>query len=172
MSSWDIFLFIEKKTDLPGDVASLLYCYFNDRPPRRRFSIFVFILSQITYARDTNPTQFITTYSFHSCQITFLLLKHCILHFFKILCNRKRHLPFVIQRWINKLNSFCTDNEIKQVQLIHVTSGQKKIQVCESYKSSLFLGSQILSIHHILQINYFKSTQCDFLDFFFLFSFS
>ncbi len=55
--------------------------------------------------------------------------------------------------------------------LIQVTSGgqrsllKKKLQVCESQQSCLFVGDQILIFHHNLQINYLKILQCDFLDF-------
>ncbi len=58
--------------------------------------------------------------------------------------------------------------------LIQVTSGgqrsllKKKLQVCESQKSCLFVGDQILIFHHNLQINSVKILQCDFLDFFLL----
>ncbi len=51
--------------------------------------------------------------------------------------------------------------------LIQVTSGgqrsllKKKLQVCESQQSCLFVGDQILIFHHNLQL-----WQCDFLDFF------
>ncbi len=71
-----------------------------------------------------------------------------------------------------------TDNEFKQMPLIQVTSGgqrsllKKKLQVCESQQSCLFVGDQILIFHHNLQINSFKILQCDFLDFFFLFCLS
>ncbi len=71
-----------------------------------------------------------------------------------------------------------TDNEFKQMPLIQVTSGgqrsllKKKLQVCESQQSCLFVGDQILIFHHHLQINYLKILQCDFLDFFFLFCLS
>ncbi len=56
--------------------------------------------------------------------------------------------------------------------LIQVTSGgqrsllKKKLQVCESQQSCLFVGDQILIFHHNLQINSLKILQCDFLDFF------
>ncbi len=56
--------------------------------------------------------------------------------------------------------------------LIQVTSGgqrsllKKKLQVCESQQSCLFVGDQILIFHHNLQINYLKILQCDFQDFF------
>ena len=53
--------------------------------------------------------------------------------------------------------------------LIQVTSGgQRSIlkKVCESQKSCLFVGDQILIFHHNLQINSLKILQCDFLDFF------
>ncbi len=69
---------------------------------------------------------------------------------------------------------FYTDNEFKQMPLIQVTSGgqrsllKKKLQVCESQQSCLFVGDQILIFHHNLQINSLKILQCDFLDFFFL----
>ncbi len=59
--------------------------------------------------------------------------------------------------------------------LIQVTSGgqrsllKKKLQVCESQQSCLFVGDQILIFHHNLQIKSLKILQCDFLDFFFLF---
>ncbi len=58
--------------------------------------------------------------------------------------------------------------------LIQVTSGgqrsllKKKLQVCESQQSCLFVGDQILIFHHNLQINSLKILQCDFLFFFFL----
>ncbi len=61
--------------------------------------------------------------------------------------------------------------------LIQVTSGgqrsllKKKLQVCESQQSCLFVGDQILIFHHNLQINYLKILQCDFLDFFSYFVF-
>uniref|UniRef100_A0A4W5QIS7 NACHT domain-containing protein n=1 Tax=Hucho hucho TaxID=62062 RepID=A0A4W5QIS7_9TELE len=64
------------------------------------------------------------------------------------------------------------DNKFKQVPLIQVTSGgqrsllKKKLQVCESQKSCLFVCDQILIFHHNLQINSLKILQCDFLDFF------
>ncbi len=54
---------------------------------------------------------------------------------------------------------------------IQVTSGgqrsllKKKIQVCESQQSCLFVGDQILIVHHNLQIKSLKILQCDFLDF-------
>ncbi len=57
-------------------------------------------------------------------------------------------------------------------RLIQVTSGgqrshlKKKLQVCESQQSCLFVGDQILIFHHHLQINSLKILQCDFLDFF------
>ncbi len=56
--------------------------------------------------------------------------------------------------------------------LIQVTSGgqrsllKKKLQVCESQQSCLFVGDQILIFHHNLQINSLKILQCDFLDVF------
>ncbi len=56
--------------------------------------------------------------------------------------------------------------------LIQVTSGgqrsllKKKLQVCESQQSCLFVGDHILIFHHNLQINSVKILQCDFLDFF------
>ncbi len=56
--------------------------------------------------------------------------------------------------------------------LIQVTSGgqrsllKKKLQVCESQQSCLFVGDQIL----IFQINSLKILQCDFLDFFLILS--
>ncbi len=56
--------------------------------------------------------------------------------------------------------------------LIQVTSGgqrsllKKKLQVCESQQSCLFVVDQILIFHHNLQINSLKILQCDFLDFF------
>ncbi len=59
--------------------------------------------------------------------------------------------------------------------LIQVTSGgqrrilKKKLQVCESQQSCLFVGDQILIFHHNFQINSLKILQCDFLDSFFLF---
>ncbi len=68
---------------------------------------------------------------------------------------------------------FYTDNEFKQMPLIQVTSGgqrsllKKKLQVCESQQSCLFVGDQILIFHHNLQINSLKILQCDFLDFFY-----
>ncbi len=58
------------------------------------------------------------------------------------------------------------------MSLIQVTSGgqrsllKKKLQVCESQQSCLFVGDQILIFHHNLQINSLKILQCDFLDFF------
>ncbi len=51
---------------------------------------------------------------------------------------------------------FYTDNEFKQMPLIQVTSGgqrsllNKKLQVCESQQSCLFVGDQILMFHHNL----------------------
>uniref|UniRef100_A0A8C7ME78 HAT C-terminal dimerisation domain-containing protein n=1 Tax=Oncorhynchus kisutch TaxID=8019 RepID=A0A8C7ME78_ONCKI len=45
-------------------------------------------------------------------------------------------------------------------------TGCKLLQVCESQKSCLFVGDQILIFHHNLQINSLKILQCDFLDFF------
>ncbi len=72
----------------------------------------------------------------------------------------------------NILSVFYTDNEFKQMPLIQVTSGgqrsllKKKLQVCESQQSCLFVGDQILIFHHNLQINSLKILQCDFLDFF------
>ncbi len=54
--------------------------------------------------------------------------------------------------------------------LIQVTSGgqrsllKKKLQVCESQQSCLFVGDQILIFHHNLQTNSLKILQCDFLD--------
>ncbi len=59
--------------------------------------------------------------------------------------------------------------------LIQVTSGgqrsllKKKLQVCESQQSCLFVGDQILIFHHNLLINSLKIPQCDFLNFLFLF---
>ncbi len=67
---------------------------------------------------------------------------------------------------------FYTDSEFKQMPLIQVTSGgqmsllKKKLQVCESQQSCLFVGDQILIFHHNLQINSLKILECDFLDFF------
>ncbi len=58
--------------------------------------------------------------------------------------------------------------------LIQVTSGgqrsllKKKLQVCESQQSCLFVGDQILIFHHNLQINSLKILQFYFLEFFFL----
>jgi hypothetical protein len=49
--------------------------------------------------------------------------------------------------------------QTNMVPLIQVTSGgqrsllKKKLQVCESQKSCLFVGDQILIFHHNLQIN-------------------
>ncbi len=69
---------------------------------------------------------------------------------------------------------FYTDNEFKQMPLIQVTSGgqrsllNKKLQVCESQQSCLFVGDQILIFDHNLQINSLQILQCDFLDYFFL----
>ncbi len=68
---------------------------------------------------------------------------------------------------------FYTDNEFKQMPLIQVMSGGqrsllKKLQVCESQQSCLFVGDQIVIFHHNLQINSLKILQCDYLDFFFL----
>ncbi len=57
---------------------------------------------------------------------------------------------------------FYTDNEFKQMPLIQVTNGgqrsllKKKLQVCESQQSCLFVGDQILIFHHNLQINSLK----------------
>ncbi len=68
---------------------------------------------------------------------------------------------------------FYTNNEFKQMPLIQVTSGgqrsllKKKLQVCESQQSCLFVGDQILIFHHNLQISYLKILQCDFLFFIF-----
>ncbi len=62
--------------------------------------------------------------------------------------------------------------------LIQVTSGgqrsllKKKLQVCDSQQSWLFVGDQILIFHHNLQINSLKILQCDFLDYLFLFCLS
>ncbi len=70
------------------------------------------------------------------------------------------------------------DNEFKQMPLIQVTSGgqrsllKKKLQVCESQQSCLFVGDQILIFHHNLQINSLKILQCDFQHFSFLFCLS
>ncbi len=56
---------------------------------------------------------------------------------------------------------------------LQVTSGgqrsllKKKLQVCESQQSCLFVGNQILIFHHNLQINSLKILQCDFSGFFF-----
>ncbi len=67
---------------------------------------------------------------------------------------------------------FYTDNEFKQMPLIQVTSGgqrsllKKKLQVCESQQSCLFVGDQILIFHHNLLMNSLKILQRDFLDFF------
>ncbi len=69
---------------------------------------------------------------------------------------------------------FYTDNKFKQMPLIQVMSGgqrsllKKKLQVCESQQSCLFVGDQILIFHHNLLINSVKILQCDFRDFFFL----
>ncbi len=69
---------------------------------------------------------------------------------------------------------FYTYNEFKQMPLIQVTSGgqrsllKKKLQVCESQQSCLFVGDQILIFHHNLHINSKKILQCDFLDLSFL----
>ncbi len=71
---------------------------------------------------------------------------------------------------------FYTDNEFKQMPLIQVTSGgqrsllKKKLHVCESQQSCLFVGDQILIFHHNLQINSLKILQCDFLNFFLILS--
>jgi len=71
---------------------------------------------------------------------------------------------------------FYTVHCFKLVPIIQVTSGgqksflKKKLQVCESQKSSWFVGDQILIFHHNLQINSLKILQCDFLDFFSHFS--
>ncbi len=43
---------------------------------------------------------------------------------------------------------------------------KKKLQVCESQQSCLFVGDQILIFHHNLQINSLKILKRDFLDFF------
>ena len=71
---------------------------------------------------------------------------------------------YIYIKWfVTMVNKYCT--KIIEVQ---VTSGgqrrllKKKLQVCESQKSCLFVGDQIL----ILQINSLKILQCDFLDFF------
>ncbi len=69
---------------------------------------------------------------------------------------------------------FYTFNEFKQMILIQVRNGgqrsllKKKLQVCESQQSCLFVGDQILIFHHNLQINSLQILQCDFLDLFFL----
>ncbi len=63
--------------------------------------------------------------------------------------------------WLFEVVDRCllTDNEFKQMPLIQVTSGgqrsllKKKLQVCESQQSCLFVGDQILIFHHNLQIN-------------------
>ncbi len=74
--------------------------------------------------------------------------------------------------------SFILITEFKQMPLIQVTSGgqrsllKKKLQVCESQQSCLFVGDQILIFHYNLQINYLKILQCDFLEIFFLFCLS
>ncbi len=68
---------------------------------------------------------------------------------------------FIIQ-WGKKVFS--------QPPIVQVTSGgqrsllKKKLQVCESQQSCLFVGDQILIFHHNLQINSLKILQCDFLD--------
>ncbi len=66
--------------------------------------------------------------------------------------------------WLFEVVDRClyTDNEFKQIPLIQVTSGgqrsllKKKLQVCESQQSCLFVGDQILIFHHNLQINSLK----------------
>ena len=66
-----------------------------------------------------------------------------------------------------------TDNKFKKVPLIQVTSGGQKSllkKVCESQKSCLFVGDQILIFLHNLQINSLKILQFDFLDFFLILS--
>ena len=56
---------------------------------------------------------------------------------------------------------FYTDNKFKQVPLIQVTSGgqrsllKKKLQVCESQKSCLFVGDQILIFFFSFYLSYF-----------------
>ncbi len=70
--------------------------------------------------------------------------------------------------------SFILIFEFKQMPLIQLTSGgqrsrlKKKLQVCKSQQSCLFVGDQILIFRHNLQINSLKILQCDFQDFFFL----
>ncbi len=62
-----------------------------------------------------------------------------------------------------------------RLPFLQVTSGgqrsllKKKLQVCESQQSCLFVGNQILIFHHNLQINSLKSTMWFFWIFFFLF---
>ncbi len=66
---------------------------------------------------------------------------------------------------------YCSSASVL-MPLIQVTSGRqrsllkKKLQVCESQQSCLFVGDQILIFHHNLQINSLKILQCDFLHFF------
>ncbi len=70
--------------------------------------------------------------------------------------------------------SFILITSSQQMTLIQVTSGgqrsllKKKLQVCESQQSCLFVGDQILISHHNLLINSLKILQCDFFGFFFL----
>ncbi len=65
-----------------------------------------------------------------------------------------------------------SDNEFKQMPLIQVTNGgqrsllKKKLQVCESQQSCLFVGDQILIFHHNLQINSLKSYNVIFFSYF------
>ncbi len=57
---------------------------------------------------------------------------------------------------------FYTDNEFKQMPLIQVTSGgqrsllKKKLQVCESQQSCLFVGDQILIFHHNFRVELYQ----------------
>ena len=60
-------------------------------------------------------------------------------------------------------------NKSQQVPLIQVRSGGqrsllKKLQVCESQKSCLFVGDQILILQRNLPINSLKILQCNFPD--------
>ncbi len=73
--------------------------------------------------------------------------------------NRTQRLQFTQAHQNLWTGVFYTDNEFKQMPLIQVTSGgqrsllKKKLQVCESQQSCLFVGDQILIFHHNLQIN-------------------
>ncbi|KAK6320077.1 hypothetical protein J4Q44_G00091840, partial [Coregonus suidteri] len=43
---------------------------------------------------------------------------------------------------------------------------KNKLQVCESQKSCLFVGDQVLVFHRGLRMNSLRVLRCDFLDFF------